>query len=400
MSTATGNIATGDRRVLCVLPGIPERRTGGGMLLFEVLAYLATQARIAAVVPVAAHLRSDYEETCHDPLLAGITWRPLTEFRVPGVRGAICRLCSRLPSDVSKYAVGYNRKILACARADWRPDVELVISSPAAAPYPALRLPSHARLYMVNVDPEIIRYDGPSLKRRVAATADRLKMEWLCRRALRSAGNVGAISAADVTTLNRMGRRTDVTFVPPLMRPQPLDRTNVVPHSVLITTNFTYTQNVTSLEWFFRECWPHVDPRAQLTVTGKDEGDRLALLCRAQPRVYYAGCLGPAEFDFAFARAAVAVNPTRHGSGFQIKLLDALARGVPIVSTAFSNQVGPAIASSDDPAELAALINARLQPAETPPFDYERYYQQATVGWDTFLFGSPQHNRTERDSSS
>jgi hypothetical protein len=375
-----------DRRILCVLPGIPERRTGGGILLFEVLAYLATRGTVAAVVPVAKHLRDEFAEACADPLLAGIEWRPLEEFRVPGLRGAIQRLLSATPAEVTKYAVDLNRRILARTRDEWQPDAELVISSPAAAAYPGLTLPQAARLYMVNVDPEIIRYEGPSLRRWIAAAVDRVKVDRLCRRALASAGRVGAISAADVHTLNQMGKRSDVAYVPPLMRPQPVDRSGVVPNSVLITTNFTYSQNVTSLEWFVRECWPHVDNRAQLTITGKDECDRLAALCRANPRVTYAGCLSLEAFDTAFAQTAVAVNPTRLGSGFQIKLLDAIARGVPIVSTAFSNRLGPSIASSDDPVVLASLINARLQLSSTPPFDYAQYYQDSTDAWDTFLF--------------
>jgi hypothetical protein len=82
----------------------------------------------------------------------------------------------------------------------------------------------------------------------------------------------------------------------------------------------------------------------------------------------------------------VAVNPTRLGSGFQIKLLDAIARGVPVVSTAFSNRIGPAIASSDDPVELARLITTRLTPGAVAPFDYAAFYESATNAWDSFLF--------------
>ena len=141
-----------------------------------------------------------------------------------------------------------NQMVVSDVRQDFRPTTELVISSPAAAPYPRLELPSKARLYMVNVDPDIIRYDGPSIKRRVAAMVERPKVERLCRHVLRGAGRIGAISAADVPALNRMGRREDVAYIPPLMRPQPLDRSRVEPHTVLITTNFTYPQNVASLE--------------------------------------------------------------------------------------------------------------------------------------------------------
>jgi len=69
-----------------------------------------------------------------------------------------------------------------------------------------------------------------------------------------------------------------------------------------------------------------------------------------------------------------------------VKLLDAIARGRPIVSTAWSNKLGPAIPSSDDPAELAALITARLEPSRTPAFDYAAFYREAVAAWERFLF--------------
>lgn len=375
-----------EKRILCVLPTIHERRTGGGILHFEIISFLATRGRVAVVVPVAHHLREEFCEACDDPLLSGVEWHPLTERRVPSVRGIVERLLATSPSEVTKYASQENRRVLDSVRHNLRPNVELVISSLATAPYHELTLPASSRLYMINVDPAILRYDGPSVKKRLAVTIDRTKVDKLCRRALQDAGRVGAISAADVPMLKSMGHRTDIKHVPPLMRPQLVDRSRAAQNTVLITTNFTYSHNVTSLEWFLRESWAHVNPHARLTITGKDDGDRLSSLCRAHPRVTYVGCLSPHDFAEQFALSAVAVNPTRSGSGFQIKLLDALARGVPIVSTAFSNRVGPAIPSSDDPVELARLINARLIPGTTPQFDYTAFYETAIRSWDAFLF--------------
>lgn len=378
------------QRTLCVLPHQPERQTGGGILLYELLLYLKSRGEVAVVVPVVRHLECDFTDLRNDPLLAGITWHPLAARRTPGARGYGERLLSPVPTEVAKFATADNMAILDGVRRDWRPTAELAVSSWALAAYRGLSFPPDVRLYMVNVDPDIVRHDGPSLKRRLACLIDRPKVERLCSRAVAEAARVGSISAADVPALNRLGGRADVAHVPPLMRPRPLDRSQVEPDTVLITTNFTYSQNVTSLEWFFRECWPHVAPQARLTVTGKDDAGRLETLCRRQPRTAYAGCLDAAGLDAEFARTAVAVNPTRLGSGFQIKLLDAIARGVPIVSTAFSNRIGPAIPASDDPRILATLITARLTPGSVPPFDYDTFYRDAVTLWDLFLHFSHQ----------
>lgn len=374
------------QRTLIVLPNLPEQRTGGGILLFEVLAYLVTRGNVAAIVPVPPHLAAEFAEVQRHPLLGGVEWHVLRANRTPGAIGYLERLLSAAPAEVAKFSLEENRRLIEDVRRTFHPTTELAISSWALAAYRDFVFPPKARLYMVNVDPDIVRYDGPSLKRRLASMIDRPKVARLCRRGLSSAGSVGAISEVDLPALNRLGRRQDVAYVPPLMRPQPVDRSCVEPNTVLITTNFTYSQNVTSLECFFRECWPLVAPQARLTVTGKDENGTLAALCAGQARTKYAGCLDTAGLDAAFASSAVAVNPTRLGSGFQIKLLDAIARGVPIVSTAFSNRIGPAIASSDDPKELAALISERLIPESIPPFDYASFHAATIAAWDAFLF--------------
>lgn len=373
-------------RILCVLPILPERTTGGGVLLLELLAHLVSRGQVAAVVPVAPGAEAHFRQLQADLALEGIHWHGLECRRTPGLKGYAERLLSPLPAEMTKFAVEGNWKLLERARRELRPTVELAVSSWALAAYRDARLPPAARLYMVNVDPAIIWHYGWSLKRLLAAAVDRPKVDRLCRRALALAGAIGAISAEDMPQLSRMGGRCDLRYVPPLMRPRPLDRSRAEPYSVLITTNFTYSQNVASLEWFLRECWPLVNTLARLTVAGKDEAGRLERLCKLTPRAIYAGCLGPAALDEAFARAAVAVNPTRLGSGFQIKLLDAIARGVPIVSTAFSNRIGPAIPSSDDPRQLATLIDSRLVPDCAPPFDYQAFYREAVAAWDEFLF--------------
>lgn len=375
-----------EQRILCALPGLPETKTGGGIVLYEIVAHLVTRGNVEVVVPVPGHLQAEFEETKRDPAFAGIVWHPLVDGRTPGLLGYVSRMLGAAPADVAKFAVEENRVILERCRAAFQPTVELAISTWALAAYRDFALPRIARLYMVNVDPRIVTYFGPSLKRRIATLVDRPKVAGLCRRAVTMAGRVGAISEADIAALNRMGRRTDVLHVPPLMQPVPIDRSRAEPFTVLITTNFTYPPNARSLERFLDRCWPHVDPRARLTVTGKDEGNRLRALCGRDSRVTYAGCLDTPALDAAFAATAVAVNPTCTGSGFQVKLLDAIARGVPIVSTAFSNRIGPAIPASDDPRELAALINEQLVPGDAPSFDYGAFYQNAVVAWDRFLF--------------
>lgn len=374
------------QRILCSLPALPDRNTGGGVLLYETLLYLLTRGTVDVVVPVARHLTAAFSELASHAEFAGIRWHPICERAQANALGRLRRLISPLPAEVFKFATARNQATLAKAREQAKPTAELLISSRALAPYPTLSALSASRLYMMDIEPRIVRYTGPSARRRLASRIEHPKVLRWCGRALAAAGRVGAISAADVAELNQLGHRSDVRHVPPLLQPRPTLRDRVDAFHVLITTNFSYPPNVIALDWFLRECWPHVDPRSRLTVTGLDTGDSLRRLCDAHPRVSYAGCLPREELDALFGRVALAVNPTRTGSGFQIKLLEAIARGVPIVSTAFSNRIGAAIASSDDPVELADLINARLTPGVIAPFDYGRFHADAVAAWDRFLF--------------
>jgi len=178
-------------RVLVVIPGLPEQRSGGGMLLYELLAWLVTRdgprGDVAAVMPVPESRRAELTALRHDPALAGVQWHPLDERRVPGVRGRIGRMLGPLPADMAKVATPANAAILEEVRSTFRPTAEL------------------------------------------------------------------AVSPADVASLDRLGGRADTVYLPPLMRPRTLDRSAVTPGGVLITTNLAYQPNVVSLEWFLRD---------------------------------------------------------------------------------------------------------------------------------------------------
>ena len=380
-------------------PSLPDHRFGGGVALFELLAWLVDCVKplgaVAVVAPVAEPQRPDLARLASDPSLPGVHWHPLAESRLPGLPGYVSRLLGPLPSDAAKVATLENAARLEAIRRDFRPTIELAVSSWALAAYRGQVLSPGTRLVMVNFDPDVVRFDGPwfqgvwpdtgTFVRKLACAIDRPKVRRLCRHALATAARVGAFSPADVTPLNSLGGRNDTVHLPPLIRPRPVDRSAVIEGTVLITTNFAYQPNVTSLDWFLREVWPHVAPRAELTVTGVDPQGVGSRLCRRHTRVRFTGLLGSAELDAAFARTAVAVNPTRVGGGFQMKLLDAIARGVPIVSTTWSNKFGPAIPSSDDPRELANLITVRLTPGPAP-IAYASYFAAANAAWEAFLF--------------
>lgn len=88
--------------------------------------------------------------------------------------------------------------------------------------------------------------------------------------------------------------------------------------------------------WFFlNEVWPLVlarTPDAHLNVIGREVSPRLsALTDRYRDSVTVSGYVP--DLNDALSDAAALVNPLRFGSGIKLKVFEALARALPVVST-------------------------------------------------------------------
>lgn len=101
----------------------------------------------------------------------------------------------------------------------------------------------------------------------------------------------------------------------------------------LFVGGLDWPPNGEAVEWFLRDVWPLVTaqrPDATFAVVGR--GERLlARRWRETPGVRFTGRVPDVTPWFAASR--VHVVPLRAGSGMRVKILDAFARGVPIVTT-------------------------------------------------------------------
>jgi glycosyltransferase involved in cell wall biosynthesis len=114
--------------------------------------------------------------------------------------------------------------------------------------------------------------------------------------------------------------------------------------------------NRQGLEVFLRDIYPRVKaavPEATFTIRGERPPGGLRRLMAREPSVK----LEPASPDLgaALARAAVAVVPLWVGSGIKIKILTALAHGLPVVTTPVGAEGIPA----RDGAEIVVAEGAR-----------------------------------------
>ncbi|HSP55841.1 MAG TPA: glycosyltransferase family 4 protein [Dehalococcoidia bacterium] len=103
---------------------------------------------------------------------------------------------------------------------------------------------------------------------------------------------------------------------------------------ILYFGTLSWQPNIEGLERFIREIFPLVrkeSPQARLLVAGRGAPAELVRLGRGAPGVDF---LGPAPDAEALYRGArVFVEATRSGGGTKLKILNALARGLPVVAS-------------------------------------------------------------------
>jgi glycosyltransferase involved in cell wall biosynthesis len=105
-----------------------------------------------------------------------------------------------------------------------------------------------------------------------------------------------------------------------------------ISHRLLFYGSLFYSPNADGIRWMCREVWPLVKgrrPHAQLDVVGLGH-EALADLADA-PGVTFHGFVE--DLDAPIRQAAALVVPLRVAGGTRIKILEAWAKGLPVIST-------------------------------------------------------------------
>jgi glycosyltransferase involved in cell wall biosynthesis len=104
---------------------------------------------------------------------------------------------------------------------------------------------------------------------------------------------------------------------------------------IFFVGDLSWPPNAEGIRWFCEEIWPLVarlSPSSRVEVLGRGAGAGLSMLMQNPPaRVAFLG-----EGDDTrphWGRAAVAIVPLLGGGGTRLKILEAAACGVPVVST-------------------------------------------------------------------
>jgi glycosyltransferase involved in cell wall biosynthesis len=146
---------------------------------------------------------------------------------------------------------------------------------------------------------------------------------------------VVAVSRADAAALELVGRPRRLVLVPNGVDTAALPRRrgDGDGRTVLFTGTMDYRPNVDAVVWFVARVWPLVldrVPQARFRIVGRAPTRAVRALTRSRGVEVTGEVADVAPF---FAEAAAYVAPLRIGGGSRLKLLEACAHGVPIVST-------------------------------------------------------------------
>jgi glycosyltransferase involved in cell wall biosynthesis len=236
------------------------------------------------------------------------------------------------------------------------------------APYAEQLAPACRRLVLDLHNVESLLHDrcahaerGPAaLAHRIFAGASReLEASWLPRY-----HQVLATSAEDAAAVARIAPGVPVGVYPNAIPDRPVPD---VPkdEAIVFSGNLEYHPNRGAVRFFRREVWPLLRdrfPNLVWRLIGKNP-QAVAGLIAGDPRIELRGPVEDAVSEIA--RGRVAVVPLLAGSGTRLKILEAWAAGLPVVSTTLGAEGlgardGEHLLIADEPSAFAYTVSRLL----------------------------------------
>jgi len=139
--------------------------------------------------------------------------------------------------------------------------------------------------------------------------------------------------------------------------------------AIVFSGNMEYHPNRTAVHFFRREIWPRLRerwPKLVWRLVGKNPA-AISRIVAGDPSIEVVGPVADAVCELA--RSRVAVVPLLTGSGTRLKILEAWAAGLPVVSTTLGAEGlpvrnGETVLIADDPGSFAAEVTRLLACSE------------------------------------
>lgn len=176
----------------------------------------------------------------------------------------------------------------------------------------------------------------PNPLKRIILQIDATKMRGYEQQIIPQFDGVLVVSEQDRQKVNVLtGRQCD-----PIVAPIGIDCERVRPVArqagamdILSVATMSYPPNANGICWFAHEVFPFVSERLPCTIfriVGDKPGPQVRTLA-ANPSIIVAGYVE--NLEPLVAQSAVFIVPLRSGSGMRVKILNAFAQGIPVVST-------------------------------------------------------------------
>jgi sugar transferase (PEP-CTERM/EpsH1 system associated) len=156
-------------------------------------------------------------------------------------------------------------------------------------------------------------------------------------RACRRFNHVVAVSKEDADTMTREYKVKNISDVPTGVDTEyfrPSKRSDQIAPEIVFTGSMDWLPNEDAIQWFTKEILPVIKakvPNATFTVVGRNPFPSLLELSRRDSSIKVTGRVP--DVRPYMEKASVYVVPIRIGGGTRLKIYEAMAMGLPVVST-------------------------------------------------------------------
>ncbi len=153
---------------------------------------------------------------------------------------------------------------------------------------------------------------------------------------------------------------TNVSTIPSGITPPKLVRREPTNGSILMVANYKYIANTNGLIWFYSKVWPIIKnhPNIHLKLVG-EYTEQIKRKFLDEPNIELFGRVE--DLQEYYNKSACAIIPLKNYGGTKLKIVEAMAWGIPIISTsngAKGVKHSDTIMIADDPENFAkAIIN-------------------------------------------
>ena len=356
-------------RILWVLPYLPWPTSSGGKTRqFHLLRALAAAGhRITLLVQSKTPL-DDETRRVLQPLLEQLIVMPRRALRSPTTLLAVAASPLPMLASINGHAPALSRRFAELLEQQW--DVVQIEHSYSFQPYEQA-LQQAAQPFVLtehNVESALggATYDRFPAWLKPLVRLDQWRYRRWERRVMGQAAQVVAVTEADAHVLEGMLGRS----VPVVVNGVDAARYAQVSPAyaskrLLFIGNYEYPPNVDAVEWAMDEVMPRVwqaQPEARITIAGYALPDAWRQRW-PDARIEWHGFVP--DLTALQEQAAIFFAPLRQGGGSKLKVLEAMAAGLPVVTTAqgvsgLAVVAGVEYDGGEDPAALAAAVLRQL----------------------------------------